>query len=238
MIIQRTELKYFLPISLYLPFRKALVPFTQKDPIVGKRKSYTVHSLYYDTPNFCYYRDKLEGEDVRKKFRIRYYNQDEKVDPRPTWIEIKQKKGAIIKKLRHRTDSDHTLEDLTGETNLGELQKICFEYHLRQLHPVVKISYRREPLQGLFDNKLRITFDYDVKASMANRFSTQPTKNEVFILSPFCYLVEIKMSDAIPTWLSRAIEAFDLRVTAYSKYVHGIDHCHVIRRLRGEIHEF
>jgi SPX domain protein involved in polyphosphate accumulation len=68
--------------------------------ILQKQESgeYTVRSVYYDTPGFHCYQEKMDGVKVRKKFRIRGYNQP--AEDSIVFLEIKRKYENFIEKNR------------------------------------------------------------------------------------------------------------------------------------------
>ncbi len=74
--MNRLEYKYLVPMELLPTIRKEIAPFVEVDPHMLKTgwNYYTVHSLYFDTPDLSYYYDKIEGIDIRKKVRLRRYN--------------------------------------------------------------------------------------------------------------------------------------------------------------------
>ena len=45
-----------------------------------KDKKYFVRSLYFDTPEYSNFYEKVDGIKIRKKFRIRSYSHDKKCD--------------------------------------------------------------------------------------------------------------------------------------------------------------
>ena len=91
MILYRKEYKYLVPNDLLPDLRRALKPFLSLDDFAMQRdkKEYTVRSIYYDTKTLEFYFEKIEGYKIRKKIRIRGYNQllGEKV----VFLEIKRK---------------------------------------------------------------------------------------------------------------------------------------------------
>lgn len=236
---QRTELKFYVPLKLYVPLGKALIPYTEADANVSEGQArYKVNSIYYDTEDFLYYRKRVAGTPERLKFRIRYYGDETGDLEQSVWFELKQKFGFFQRKLRHRVRAKDVGPILRGEQEHPELRSHLFEYNLRNLRPVVKVSYFREPLKGIFEWGTRITFDSEIKGAYTNEFTTMPLSNEKLAISPFYFVLEVKLMDSIPTWLSHIIESFGLEQIVFSKYTKSIDHCQIIRRLKGEDYDF
>ena len=75
---QRHELKYYLPEQMCSELSRLIGPYVKPDPYLERdeAKSYMVRSLYLDTGDLRFYREKLDGLLVRKKFRVRGYNDE------------------------------------------------------------------------------------------------------------------------------------------------------------------
>ncbi len=234
MIIFRTEVKYRLPIALYAPLRKALIPFTKKDPHTQEgRCTYPVHSIYYDSPLLQNYYGKVEGEEEREKFRIRFYEEGEFNREQPLWLELKQKRGPTIKKLRCQVTHGE-LDGILNNTHFNpKISSIMHSFNMTKQAPVVKISYLREALAGKFERDTRITFDSQIKGAYSPLFHTETTPGSKYLLSPLFFVLEIKTSDSVPSWLSHIIEHFSLDMDTFSKYTNGIEHCCVERKFKG-----
>ena len=73
---KRKEYKYYAPYILLEPLRQRFLQNMTNDPFCqGEReKLYTVRSIYFDTPHLLFYYEKLDGLKIRKKLRIRTYN--------------------------------------------------------------------------------------------------------------------------------------------------------------------
>ncbi len=237
MIIFRTELKYYLCLKNYVEFRKALEPFMQKDPFTKKNeRSYDVHSIYYDTYSLENYYQKVDGEDEREKFRIRFYNYNEEVQANvDLFLELKQKRGPIIKKLRYKTNTKNLKEEI-GSLDFDSNQmkvSILQNFHLKKMEPVIKISYKREALVCRFDSDLRITFDGSITGAYSPSFSVKKANNEKMLLNPLYYILEIKTADSLPIWLNHLIKRFSLDLSSFSKYGKGIENCSIVERQKG-----
>ena len=96
------EFKYIVPVSKLDQLREAISPYMELDPYAAKMEAgqYTVRSVYFDTSNFDYYFEKIDGYKVRKKIRIRGYN--EQVGGDTVFMEIKRKFKEPIEKDREK----------------------------------------------------------------------------------------------------------------------------------------
>jgi hypothetical protein len=63
-----------------------------------------VSSIYFDTPDFAFYREKLNGDYLRWKVRLRWYlasrSADRAADPVACFLEVKRKEGSVTSKHR------------------------------------------------------------------------------------------------------------------------------------------
>jgi len=86
----RFEFKYILPLNKRHAVEKDLRYFLDYDPFVARRPEhkYIVRSLYYDSPTFSAFHDKIDGLMSRYKFRVRTYSQAFTEDV-PIFLELK-----------------------------------------------------------------------------------------------------------------------------------------------------
>ena len=75
---ERYEFKYLLDVDQYQRVKKALSHFLVPDEAVAglPHGFYEVISLYYDSPRFFYYWEKIDGASRRKKIRVRTYRRN------------------------------------------------------------------------------------------------------------------------------------------------------------------
>lgn len=72
----RHELKHHINASDYAQLRARLWAVAKPDENAGDDSSYIVRSLYFDNYSDKAVVEKLSGLSRRKKFRLRYYNND------------------------------------------------------------------------------------------------------------------------------------------------------------------
>ena len=73
----RFENKYILSKSAYYRLVNSIKPISIHDAYSALGKTYKVRSLYYDNRDFSAYVEKINGINIRDKFRIRTYETDE-----------------------------------------------------------------------------------------------------------------------------------------------------------------
>ena len=84
-----------------------------------KNKKYFVRSLYFDTPEYSNFYEKVDGIKIRKKFRIRSYSNNKKDNPN-LFLEMKGRKNQKTYKLRTPILSEH-LEYLINKNKVMSL---------------------------------------------------------------------------------------------------------------------
>lgn len=231
----RYERKYLVSNHLLEVLRSRILPFVRPDLYAEAGEEipgYTVRSIYFDSPVFNAYHEKVEGLKYRRKLRIRGYNTYEQGCS--VFLEIKRKLENRITKNRALVPYD-TIDELlqTGDLEgLGGLKGKAmdeakrFFYHFKKYaqQPASLVVYEREPYHGKFDAGLRVTFDKDIRGS------AYPALQDLFDETGLTYLwerhfiLEIKyFTDCMPCWLRSVIQEFGLRHEALSKYTRGID---------------
>lgn len=177
-------------------------PHTQGKP----DHAYTVTSLYYDSVSLKCFRDKIAGLDNRFKLRQRIYSQEYR-DDLPVFYEVKKKKDAVVIK-------DRQIDSPTDEFN--------FLRAMHNLRPLLLVSYKRQALQGKFQERLRVTFDSLLTAAEARSLKDF---DELRPIAPGLVIMEVKYNNTLPGWFLRTIVDHELERRPFSKYCAGIESC-------------
>ncbi|MEZ5084510.1 MAG: polyphosphate polymerase domain-containing protein [Bacteroidales bacterium] len=240
----RFEYKYIVHNKYLAPLREAVLPFLELDNFAFSETNneYTVRSIYFDTPQYDFYYEKVEGIKNRKKVRLRGYNTFEKGSQ--VFLEIKRKYDIPIIKYRAPLLYENALKifqekNLNGYAinkfeNLDGYQnskRFFFQVFSKNLRPVVTVVYEREPYYSKFDRTVRITFDKNLRSigypALENLYSEQG------LLSSLAdhFILEVKFNNYFPSWLNPLISRFGLLKQSASKYVISMDSSKVIRNL-------
>ena len=204
----RYERKYILNQNKELIFRNFLIKNNFKN-LFEKRK---INSIYFDTRNFKFYRENIEGISQRKKVRLRWYNDN----INNSIIEIKNKNGFLGWKDYYKIKIN--LDNLDKNNNQFNKIKIFNKYNL---FPIVKITYFREYFLS-FCGKFRATLDTDIK------INHKINKNyDDFHLDKS--VMEFKYEKNNDTSFRKFLKSveFNFRFQKYSKYVSGL---HLLKR--------
>lgn len=230
---QRYEFKYVLPPGLDDLIRARLLPYMEPDPysetIPGQR--YQVYSLYYDSPAFYYYQQKLDGVERRKKIRLRTYRHAGSRSDH-IFFEVKRKIDTVILKDRFLMTTgqyqalqreEEFLADDGDQNRVNLIAEFETERQLRSITPKILVRYEREPYLGKFNQNMRVTFDRRIEAmENDNLFYDGHDWADVF---PEGAVMELKFSGTMPFYLGSVIREFNLERSSFSKYCQAVDFC-------------
>jgi len=216
--------------------RSMITPFVKLDKhsAVMKDHHYTVRSIYFDTPTYDYYFEKIEGIKHRKKFRIRGYNTWEQNST--VFFEIKRKYEIPIFKNRASAPFDeictlfqnHNVESCISNSEkfpeaVDNIKRFLFHYYNSSLRPVVLVIYEREAYLGLYDQSIRITFDKNLRSVAFPAIDELYSENRVRNTLWNQFILEVKFNDYFPSWMKPIIGILGLKRESASKYCISID---------------
>ena len=227
----RFELKYLIPLKTAEAFKQALGAYLVPDQHGGSAGSYLLTSLYYDSPDFKFYWEKVEGIKFRRKLRIRVYGEIASLTPQtPVFVEIKQRLDRVTQKRRillpyqaaqALCDGRIRPECLPAERPVVDEMLAMIEQY--QLQPASVISYQRQAMVGTdYDIGLRVTFDTDLRYN-GQHLQLHDTQPNGFMFPPDWTVMEIKVNERIPYWLTELVAKYNLRLTRVSKYARSIE---------------
>jgi len=232
----RRKLKYFIAPELIPQVKELITPYAEMDPFAKEREkyTYTIRSIYFDTINFDFYYEKLDGLKIRKKLRVRFYNE---FDPEGTaFLEIKRRYNNQIVKERTKVPLNQLEQICIQRTNPnghvdvfsnGSVVMSKFLYNLTSLdlQPALLVTYEREPYVGLGDSSIRVTFDKNVRAFISPELEDLFANNGFdFITNGRCIL-EFKFNGFMPKWMRTAVAELNIRTQSISKYCLGVNVC-------------
>ncbi|MCB0805594.1 MAG: polyphosphate polymerase domain-containing protein [Bacteroidales bacterium] len=237
----RFEFKYIVAERYLDELRNSVRPFVEVDPFADaeEKNEYTVRSIYFDTPNFDYYYEKIDGIKNRKKLRIRGYDDVEKNNT--VFLEIKRKYDVPIKKYRAPVNFEdaqdifkksaingHVLNQLPIIEGYANSKRFFFQMYSRNLRPTVLVVYDREAYYSKFDRTVRLTFDKRLRGEaypeLKNLFNERNLRSALHGR----FILEVKFNNHFPSWLHPVISRFNLKRQSASKYVITMDACNVI----------
>ena len=225
---QRFEFKYILNASGAQSILDTLLKHQLEwDPYVRNiaNKDYTVRTLYYDTPNWrCYY-EKLAGIINRFKLRARVYGQKPSGD---VFFELKRRQDSVIIKdrLQIAWPDFKNMESLSHLSNYSGAQALRDEMIMREqqgpFKPRFLVQYQRQALVGKFQDRLRVTFDRQLTYASATSLDYD---GPMEMMSPNLVVMEIKFNNSLPVWFKDIIQKHNLSRTSFSKYCELLSAC-------------
>lgn len=229
---QRFEFKYQLPIETIDGMLPQLLKYMDFDPYAQKYPdgAYTVASLYYDSAGLACYYEKIEGLEIRKKLRVRFYDFNLQAET-PVFLEIKRKYDNVVVKDRLPLTYQESYNLLVNNQKFGKPlsdhdQAMLNEFLWLKLHngmvPQNMILYDRKPLISKIDPNFRVTFDFNIRAFPANWLTAVgPTK----LVNPGIAIFEVKFNNILPFWFHQIIQQYNLQQLPFSKYCRSLEIC-------------
>jgi hypothetical protein len=234
----RFELKYLLSLLQAERFKTDLRPYVVPDEHGHGR--YTLSSLYYDSPDLHCYRENAHGLKYRRKLRIRRYETDEVfTDESRVFLEIKQRYDRVTQKRRTalpyhealRLCNDRQMPD-HGPGDQALIEEIYVFLWQHNLRPASIVRYDRQAFTGTeYDRGLRVTFDTAL-SFQASQLHLHAEPSGLPMLPASAVVMEIKVNERIPFWLTDMIAAHNLQRVGVSKYCRSIEAARRIRATR------
>lgn len=224
----RYELKYLLKIGQYEHLADELANYMEPDPYGDQGGRYLVTSLYYDTADYKAYWDKIQGHRFRRKVRIRVYDAMMVSTDTSCFAEIKQRTSKTVQKKRvvlpyslatALCGSGRNIDSQPG-TDQAVISEIQYLYNTLRLQPACIVSYDRLAFNGSeYDPGLRVTFDTNLKCRTHDLalLSQGRAENHYFLPPTWC-IMEIKVNDRVPYWLTEVISEHRCTLRRISKY--------------------
>ena len=213
----RHEWKHEISYADLLAIRQRLRAVAESDPHARGGK-YLIRSLYFDNLNDKALREKIDGVNLREKFRIRYYNGD----PSVIHLEKKSKRAGLGTKYSAEVSRDEAQRIVDGDldwmmdSGRPLVQELYCKMRYQGLKPRTIVEYTREPFIYRPGN-VRVTFDYDIRTGLSC----------TDFLSPDCVtipagdaliLLEVKWDAFLPSIIRDAVQTPGRRAEAFSKY--------------------
>ena len=213
----RHEWKHALNTADLLVLRSRLRAVMESDPhAVGGK--YEIRSLYLDNPADKALREKVDGVNMREKFRIRLYNRD----PSVIHLEKKSKRNGLGTKFSANLTAEEAQRILDGDLDwmLGSerplVQELYCKMRYQGMRPKTIVDYTREPFIFRPGN-VRVTLDYDIRTGLDSTDFLNPDAITI-PAGDAPILLEVKWDEFLPSIIRDAVSVPDRRVGSFSKY--------------------
>jgi hypothetical protein len=216
-IFERYEKKYLISRDQ----ADTLVPLLSARMTPDRYASYSVASIYYDTPDYGLIRRSLEKPVYREKLRLRCYGSagaDTTV-----FLELKKKYKKRVYKRRiglpyalARDFPRDGWESAAGNPGAAQIRGEIRQFlRLYQVQAAVLIRCDRSAFTG--EGDLRLTFDTGIRFRTGGLVLDGDPAG-ISLLPPEKVLMEIKTPGAIPLWLCRLLSEQNIFPASFSKY--------------------
>ena len=179
---------------------------------------YLIRSLYFDNLDDMALREKIDGINIREKFRIRYYNGDKSyicLEKKSKYDSLGTKDQAVLTE----EEAQKLVEGDLGwmmESDRPLVQELYTKMTVQGLRPKVIVDYTREPF--IFGpGNVRVTFDYDIRTGLKSVDFLNPDCVTVPVMDD-PIILEVKWDGFLPSVIRDAVQLEGRRTGGYSKY--------------------
>lgn len=215
-IFERVEKKYLLDEKKY----KLLMSHIQQYVVPDDYGESAICNIYFDTPDSKLIRTSLEKPIYKEKMRMRSYGVPTSSDT--VFIELKKKFKNVVYKRRMDMTLSQAKDFVNGKggpkTNIqieNEVKWVMGFYE--NLEPAMFLSYNRTAFYAIDNEDVRITFD----TGITYRDEALSLDKGIWgkeLLNHGEKIMEIKIPDSMPIWLSNILDKLEIYSTSFSKY--------------------
>ena len=214
-VMKRYEMKYIMSPEQTEYFKKSVEGHMKID----KFGLTSIASLYYDTPNYRLIRTSVEKPPFKEKIRLRSYGLA--TDTSPVFLELKRKAYGIVYKRRVQSTIPLVNKFFYGEGDIcagGQINReiTTFRDYYQTLVPACLIIYDRvayfQP-----DGDLRLTIDHDPRYRY-DELDLKTSMEGNSLLKDGYTILEVKVQQAVPLWLSEILTKGKIYKGSFSKY--------------------
>lgn len=213
----RHEIKHEISRLDMLVLRQRLKAVMEPDSH-AKDGRYDIRSLYFDNLDDKALREKLDGVNIREKYRIRLYNND----PSAIRLERKFKHGGLGRKDSVPLTAEMAQKIAAGDIGwmVGSTDEVLLGFYTRirndGLAAKVIVDYTREPF--IFGpGNVRVTLDYNIRTALRCTDFLNPHCTTIPVPGTPCIL-EVKWDNYLPDVIRSMVQLGERHSTAYSKY--------------------
>lgn len=214
----RNEWKHEISFSDMIAIRQRLRAVARPDPHADADGSYTVRSIYFDTPTDRALREKIDGVAIREKFRLRYYNGNTSL----IHLEKKRKVNGMCQKLSANLSPSEVQAILANDLSWmpSSARPLVIELYSKMrsqgLRPKTIVDYTRDPFVYAPGN-VRVTLDYNIRTGLGSTDFLNPGCVTIPAGEPV-QILEVKWDEYLPAVIRDAVQLPGRFSTAFSKY--------------------
>ncbi|MDR2515035.1 MAG: polyphosphate polymerase domain-containing protein [Christensenellaceae bacterium] len=215
----RHELKYHISLGSAEVLSSLLGNTLSIDENANRNGEYKIRSLYFDDVFNSAMGDKIDGVRSRHKYRIRIYNDSDRV----IRLERKSKLGDYISKVSAPISRDLAEQIISGDNYGLErvdhplLQDLYRQMSLRLFHPAVIVDYVRKAFVHPAENT-RVTLDQRLRTGLFSFDLFNPALPTLPCLHEETVVLEIKYDRRFPSFIRPMVSSVPALRSAISKY--------------------
>lgn len=229
-IFNRRELKYLIPFDTYQSLVRDMMPYMRYDKFGDGYGRYNIVSLYFDTPQQTIYYETRNKLNFRQKLRLRVYDQADLTST--SFLEVKQKFKNVVNKRRTLVTLQEAYDYIYQGKPIGEsvsnpqiYKEIDHFKNLYDLRPEIVVSYDRQAFHGIYEDDLRVTYDYNLMCRNDDLHIENGPQGTHFVDENLVVL-EVKVSTSVPLWLTELLSDYGLQKQGVSKFCTSLDVMH------------
>ena len=183
-----------------------------------------VNNIYFDYPELHFYKQNVEGDGERKKYRLRWYGDTFEQVNKPS-LEIKKKFGEVGDKITVKlkdlsmnlasTSSEEAYQQILQEIEAKNQPALVEQ--MRLLTPSLYNAYERRYFLSDCE-RFRITVDYNMKFYNPDIAAFKISKARIQNI-----VLELKYEREFDEESRMLTQEIDARLSKNSKYVQGVD---------------
>ncbi len=222
---QRKEIKFMLSYEQYEQLLVEIHKYMIPDKYCVDGREYGIYNIYFDTPDDYLIRESISKPYYKEKIRLRSYFSPASPDDK-VFLEIKKKVGGIVTKRRVTMTLAESEDYLIRRKKPMDTSKFLQRQIFSELdvflarYPIMPkqyISYQREAFFGKEDKDFRLTLDREITERRYDLSLSQESYGAQ-IIAPNQRLMEVKITGAMPLWLSQALSELKIYKISFSKY--------------------
>ena len=196
--VYRQEKKYFMTLFNMQKLSGQLESVMIQDSHNGAR-GYVIRSLYFDTVHEQDYEAKIDGLELRRKIRLRIYHPE---------ADFAMLDALELTEGRYQCLLNYA-DPFAAE---------CYALmHMQCYRPKTVVEYKRKAYIAK-ENKIRITFDHEIRATECNMDLFAQNLNLYPVLDPFNGVLEVKYNGFLLSYIKNLVNGADRSELSVSKY--------------------
>ncbi len=226
----RFEFKYLIDEARARSIRQFALSHLVLDEYADPKlnNSYSIHSIYLDSPSLYLCQATLNGLKNRFKLRLRFYHDS---PDSPVFFEIKRRindtickervavrRSAVQPLLLRRYPDRQDLAKFTPK-NFDCLRQFCQMRDSIQADRGILVSYLREAYVTPRDNSVRLTFDRNLESGRFDQNLRINRLEDRYQPHVDGVILELKFTDRFPLWMHDLVQHFNLTRSPMAKYV-------------------